>query len=320
MEATATGKEIAVPKTKHAGEKLTGGVISRLEPQTFGELEHLANVLAKSDIVTKELIGKPANVLLVLMAGNEIGLTAGQSLQSIMVVNGRTSLWGDALMGKVLASPVYESSRDEFDFKTMTATFTVKRKGQEPLTRTFSQADAVKAGLWTKAGPWTNYPRRMLFHRARSWALRDAFADVLKGLRYYEEERDIINLEKTTGMTYEMPRTIGEEMPAAEHMPAIEPEPTATAPAQTDGDSLGEPAPTEVTFIPQDFKAIVVKGKGLTFWTKDREGATYFSNDPEVGAAMKAAHLDKAALILKCRPSQTTEGPAQYPVLGAKLA
>lgn len=197
---------------KHAGERTTGGMLTRLEPKSFGELEHIAQVLGKSDIVPKELMGKPANILLVLMFGNEIGLSAAQALQNVMIVNGRPSLWGDATMGLVLASPVYEDSKDSFDEKTMTATFAAKRQGKDWVVRTFSQADAERAGLWKKAGPWTQYPKVMLFNRARAFALRHAFADVLKGIRVFEEERDVITLERGPEKEYAMP---GEKKEAA---------------------------------------------------------------------------------------------------------
>jgi hypothetical protein len=102
--------------------------------------------------------------------------------------------------------------KDSFDEKTMTATFTVMRKGSpEPTVRTFSQADAQKAGLWTKAGPWTQYPKRMLFQRARAFALRDTFADVLKGLRIVEEERDIIEVARQADGSYAMPKAAEEK-------------------------------------------------------------------------------------------------------------
>ena len=47
-----------------------------------------------------------------------------------------------------------------------------------------------KAGLWGKAGPWSQYPKRMLQMRARSFALRDKFADALSGLLMAEEVQD----------------------------------------------------------------------------------------------------------------------------------
>jgi predicted ATPase len=51
-------------------------------------------------------------------------------------------------------------------------------------------ADAKKAGLWGKTGPWSQYSKRMLQLRARGFALRDAFPDVLKGLVTAEEAQD----------------------------------------------------------------------------------------------------------------------------------
>ena len=51
-------------------------------------------------------------------------------------------------------------------------------------------ADAKRAGLAGKSGPWTQYPRRMLQMRARGFALRDAFPDLLRGLVTAEEAMD----------------------------------------------------------------------------------------------------------------------------------
>jgi hypothetical protein len=66
----------------------------------------------------------------------------------------------------------------------------IKRRDRSAVVRTFSEADAKKAGLWGKSGPWAQYPARMLQMRARGWALRDAFPDALKGLGIREEVQD----------------------------------------------------------------------------------------------------------------------------------
>jgi hypothetical protein len=71
------------------------------------------------------------------------------------------------------------------------ATCTVWRKGGTKHTQSFSQADAQKAGLWGKSGPWTQYPKRMLQMRARGFALRSQFADALAGLITREEAEDM---------------------------------------------------------------------------------------------------------------------------------
>jgi hypothetical protein len=55
----------------------------------------------------------------------------------------------------------------------------------------FSIDLAIKARLLGKAGPWTEYPTRMVQMRARAFAIRDAYADVLRGIRVAEEEQDV---------------------------------------------------------------------------------------------------------------------------------
>lgn len=60
----------------------------------------------------------------------------------------------------------------------------------EVTERTFTKDDAIKSKLWGKAGPWQQYPDRMLQMRARGFAIRDAFPDAIKGIITYEELRD----------------------------------------------------------------------------------------------------------------------------------
>ncbi|NBW22213.1 MAG: hypothetical protein EBR82_81105, partial [Caulobacteraceae bacterium] len=63
------------------------------------------------------------------------------------------------------------------------------RDGSE-YTQYFTLAEAEKAGLTSKKGPWQEYPRRQLQMRARSWHLRDTYPDVLCGLGIAEEAID----------------------------------------------------------------------------------------------------------------------------------
>jgi len=57
---------------------------------------------------------------------------------------------------------------------------------------------AKTAGLLGKQGPWTQYPRRMMQMRARSWALRDVFPDVLRGMPIAEDIMDIEPMRDVT--------------------------------------------------------------------------------------------------------------------------
>ncbi len=165
-----------------------------LAPASFSELVQFAQMAAKSQLVPKEYRNQPEDIMLAVQLGSEVGLRPMQSLQNIAVINGRPAVWGDALPGLCKASPVYadivETWENEHEPDTLVAVCIAKRHGSSPVTARFSVMDAKRAGLWTKAGPWQTYPRRMLQMRARSFALRDAFPDVLKGLISVEEALD----------------------------------------------------------------------------------------------------------------------------------
>jgi hypothetical protein len=152
-----------------------------------------AKMVSGTEFAPKDFRGKPEACLLAIQHGSEIGLSPMQSLQSIAVVNGRPTIYGDAALAVCLASVVCEwvTESVDGDGDRMVATCTAQRRGYPaPITSTFSVADAKAAGLWAKGGPWTQYPRRMLAMRARGFALRNAFADVLRGLVTAEEAQD----------------------------------------------------------------------------------------------------------------------------------
>ena len=179
--------------------------LTTTEPQrglalhSFDDAFRFAGMVAKSDFAPKDFRGKPEACLLAIQHGAELGLSPLQSLQSITVINGRPSIYGDAAKACCLASAICEYIRETVtgDGEQMVATCVAKRRGNaEPTTVSFSAADAKKAGLWGKSGPWTQYPKRMLQMRARGFALRDAFADVLRGLVTAEEAQDYTHHEE----------------------------------------------------------------------------------------------------------------------------
>ncbi len=145
----------------------------------------------------------PEVALIKVQAGAELGLTPVWSLTNIFVVNGKPTVYGDGLLGIVLAHPqcedVIETAEGGEVFKdnkpntAYTAICEVRRKGRTPIIRKFSVADAIKAGIFGK-NVHALYPARMLQMRARSWACRDAFADALRGLGV-REEMETVNQE-----------------------------------------------------------------------------------------------------------------------------
>lgn len=160
-----------------------------LSPQTFEQALTFADILADSDMVPKDFKGKPGNCLIAMQWGAELGLKPLQALQNIAIINGRPALWGDAVIALVRNSPLCEYVTESDDGAT--AVCRVKRRGESEEVRTFSTEDAKVANLLGKAGPWTQYPKRMRQMRARAFALRDVFPDVLRGMPIAEEVMDI---------------------------------------------------------------------------------------------------------------------------------
>lgn len=168
---------------------LTQAKAWNLTPTSLGEAMKFGEMLAGSGLVPEVYKNNPAGVVAACEQGSHLGFTAMQSLQSIAVINGLPSLWGDALPALAMGHPKFVSIDETFDDDTMTASCTVEREGMKPQTRKFSWSDAERAGL-TGKDTYKKYPQRMLKARARAWAIRDVFPDALKGCQVVEEVRD----------------------------------------------------------------------------------------------------------------------------------
>ena len=171
------------------------GLRKKFEPNSFQELLLFSDRLARTNFVPKNYRGKPNDIFCAIQMGAELGLSPMLSLQNIAVINDRPSIYGDAMLAICKASPLCESIEEYLDgdqsqINTLTAICKVRRRGfKNEITSSFSWKDAEKAGL-TKRGVWLSYPKRMLQMRARGFALRDAFPDLLNGLITREEAND----------------------------------------------------------------------------------------------------------------------------------
>lgn len=133
--------------------------------------------------------GAIARVVMLIEVAHSLGIPARSAFRGITSVRGNLLIWGD------LTVALCQRHRDwrgmEFAYSgdlskgDRAATVTVHRNGCPSVTHTFSQADAKRAGLGGKV--WESYTDRMLFNRARAWALRDQFADALNGVGIGEE-------------------------------------------------------------------------------------------------------------------------------------
>jgi hypothetical protein len=176
-------------------------------PQTFGDALKFSEMIANSSLCPQAYRGKPDEVMVAMSFGAEVGLGPNQSLQNIAVINGKPSIYGDALLGLVRASGELEDFQEffegEFGKDDYTAVCVSHRVGMKsPIVSKFSIADAKRMKKWGSKGPWTDYPNRMLQMRARGFNLRDNFPDVLKGLITAEEAQDYPSSERSVTADY----------------------------------------------------------------------------------------------------------------------
>jgi RecT family len=176
-----------------------------LLPRSLKEALQLADLIHRSKLAPKGF-DTPESCLVGILYGMEVGLSPIAALQRMAIIDGRPTIWGDAALALVQASGLLISIREEIqedatqpNINRLTAICIVNRHGRaEPVTKTFSVEDAKRAGLWQKPGPWTDYPKRMLAMRARAFALRDAFPDVLAGLYLREELEPVTTSQQST--------------------------------------------------------------------------------------------------------------------------
>lgn len=167
---------------------------SFLSKENFEHYYRMANMMSKSEMVPKGYKDKPHDILLAMEMGRSLRLSPLSAIQNIAVINGKPSLYGDAILAVCSGHPEFENIEEKpmLDDKGNVIGFmcSVKRRGRSIVTHSFTIQDATLAGLWGKIGPWKAYPSRMLQMRARAFALRDSFADALGGVRVVEEVQD----------------------------------------------------------------------------------------------------------------------------------
>jgi hypothetical protein len=196
---TTTGS----PGTKSTALRRSAAAVRSIEPGYASALLEYAAILHKGGLGGKDA-SRPEAVAAKIEVGRDLGLPPTQAVANVMIVNGKPTLWGDAALALIRSSGLLESIEESFEGepspddsgrptnRDYTAVFTVKRTGTESSrTAKFSVQDAIRAGLWGKSGPWQTYPERMLMWRAKGFACRDEFQDVLCGCIFTEEAMDL---------------------------------------------------------------------------------------------------------------------------------
>lgn len=152
---------------------------------TSGELAVMAQIAktlaaVRGHSVPKE-IDSPAKAAAVILAGWEVGLKPMTAFRRIFVVNGRTELDAQALMGVVRA----KDASAEFifhEYETDRCRVELRRGGKSVVTASYTLEDATKSGQVAKGGPWKTYPRDMCAWAAVKRACRLGAADLINAI------------------------------------------------------------------------------------------------------------------------------------------
>lgn len=154
--------------------------------EKFGQLPIMeqAALLSKSNLVPKAFRGKPADIVIALLWGEEVGLGPTSSLSYIDVIEGNATInaeGSNALIRRAGHSLTIDVTNDRAVVKG-------KRSDTgDEMTVTWTMQMAKDAGLANKQ-VWKQYPQAMLTSRAVSQISRALFADVFLGITYTPEE------------------------------------------------------------------------------------------------------------------------------------
>ena len=145
----------------------------------------IAEAMCGTELVPKHYRGKPHDGAAAIMYGNELGLNAIQSLQQVMVINGKPSVEARAAVGLLIRNgcrfETVESSPEQ-----------VTVRGTRPATGadetvTWTMKRAQTAG-YTKNALYKSIPEQMLYAKAAMEVARKIAPDVLMGIAYSSEE------------------------------------------------------------------------------------------------------------------------------------
>ena len=253
-------------QTTDAQAPAAAGYFEQFSPRNLEEAMEVCRMLAKGSMVPKDYVGKPDAVFSAALLGGRFGFNPIQACQHIAVVNGKPSMYGDAVLGVVQASGKLDWIK-ESDNGTE-AICEVKRIGSpNVIVRTFSNEDARNANLLGKAGPWTQYPARMRQMRARAFALRDGFADVLIGISVAEEAQDIPapkEMGQAEVVTTDTPEPVSKAAGIKAKIAPAEPEgATDLTPSNASEPPAGASTPEDVEKVAADFLLAIGEAESL---------------------------------------------------------
>jgi hypothetical protein len=175
-----------------------------LAPTNAAEFFRLATFVSQSGLAPKGM-STPAQIMVAMQIGAELGITPMRSVSCISVINGKPSLSGTLALGLLRSKGI--------SFKHLTEGNPFEDSYREGMGTDagetwFSVADAKRAGLWNKEGPWKQYPARMLFWRAVGHHCSEYYSAELFGIQIAEAADYVLGTPRVA-QSMERPESVG---------------------------------------------------------------------------------------------------------------
>lgn len=161
------------------------------EPANLSEAMQLATQLSASALIPTPLRGRPGDVMVILIAGHEMGLSPMQALRGIHVIEGKPVVSADLMVAQAVRR------RDVCRYFRLVrstdavAEYETHREGNdEPIRMSFTIEQAKAADLAGKKN-WKTYPAAMLRARCSSALARAVYPDLLFGVYETDEGEEI---------------------------------------------------------------------------------------------------------------------------------
>lgn len=181
--ANITNLPSAIPTATVTSIVRTGGnLVQAIIPRDYQGVVAIAQAACRGKLCNK-FNNDASTVTAIMLSGMEVGLKPMASLRLLYTTpEGQPALLARGMLAVVQASGLLEAWEDRIEGEgdNRRAIVVCKRRGMAAITRSMSRREAKQAGLLNKQN-WSKYEDRMLWSRAVSYALNDAFADLLSG-------------------------------------------------------------------------------------------------------------------------------------------
>ncbi|UWE84715.1 hypothetical protein NY035_01850 [Corynebacterium diphtheriae bv. mitis] len=231
LEKYAQNTQVDVAQSTPLSQGALAMLNLRQQAQAMQDALSIAQAMCATQMVPKSYFRKPEDGAAAIMYGAELGLNAMQSLQQIMVINGKP--------GIETRTAVALLKGHGYDIRTVsTSDESVTVEGTGPLGEheesTWDIARATKAG-YTSNKLYQTIPQQMLYAKAAMEVARKIAPHVLSGIAYSTDE---LRLEeqplKATAKRMDSRRGAGAVMAALEKKPQASQEDAGDVVDETD--------------------------------------------------------------------------------------